>query len=260
MNNTRKLTLAGSIFLLPAVSNIHAHTSYGGGTPAARDFGAFDPTAVIGQSVTKNGSARSVFGWADGTDADFGDAHRIQAYRFTLANAGNITISVSAITAGFLPGFTIYSGLLNLTGGSPADGEVATQTYLASLGAPQPREGALNSLGNVIFYNSAGNESNITYVNNAADGTIANFGNAAGINGDGIADGVLSSTFNLAAGNYTLFIGGANYNDPTNNGTAYSSSEAANAFTTTVSVVPEPTTFALLAGAGALGLIRRPRR
>ena len=97
-----------------------------------------------------------------------------------------------------------------------------------------------------------------------ADGTRTNYGSAAGIVGDGLADGFASGTFDLGPGTYSIFIGGANYGlgsagygfDPgpwTNFG--YSAS-------LTVAPVPEPSTWALAAigVAGAAAWRGRRRR
>jgi hypothetical protein len=95
-----------------------------------------------------------------------------------------------------------------------------------------------------------------TYIGHAADGTSANFGNAAGIVGDGTADGFVTATFSgLVAGDYSLFVGGANYALQTTESTT--TTYGANV---TVGLVPEPSTgFLLLGGAALLGLLRRRR-
>jgi hypothetical protein len=97
-----------------------------------------------------------------------------------------------------------------------------------------------------------------TYIGHAADGTSANFGTAAGINGDGVADGFVTASFSgLLAGDYSLFVGGANYSLQATEGPATFPTYGANV---TLGLVPEPSTgFLLLGGAALLGLLRRGR-
>lgn len=243
---------AGIYLVTTFVSN--AHTSYGG---FARDFAPSQGTPISGFSATpyfKSITVASIStdsGWASGTEPQFGDAHHIRAFRFTLAEAGLATIRAEAVTSGFLPGFTLYTGLLNLTGGSPYDSAAATLVYLGDLGAPQPRDGALNTLGNVIMFNDAGNQSALNYFGNAADGTTGEFGMATGIEGDGIADGTVARTWWLGAGDYTIFVGGADV-DGTGTATNYS-------VRTSLAVVPEPTS-AMLIFLSGLGLVANRRR
>jgi hypothetical protein len=132
---------------------------------------------------------------------------------------------------------------------------------------PVEAEGSFRSLvdfsiGNDDTFNTAGDPSsgiliparlaNFTYIGHAADGTSENFGSVSGIHGDGNADGFVTATFNnLAAGDYSLFVGGANY--------AAQLIETGAPFPTygvnvSVQAIPEPTTWALIAlGAGFAG-------
>lgn len=103
-----------------------------------------------------------------------------------------------------------------------------------------------------------------TIIGHKADGTSANYGSAAGINGDGSADGSVSATFTgLSAGDYYLFVGGANYLAQNTEGLTYGPSS--NAYPTygigvTVNAVPEPATWALLGlAAGGIALVRCSR-
>jgi hypothetical protein len=123
------------------------------------------------------------------------------------------------------------------------------------------------SIGNDPTYNTAGDPTSgilyaprlayFTYIGNAADGTSTNYGSAAGIFGDGTADGYLTATFTgLAAGNYSLWVGGANYE-------LQLAETGPNTFptygvTVTAALVPEPSTGSLLVGGGAiLAMLRR---
>ena len=109
------LLLAG-MTSIPAM----AHVGYTG-----RNFGTFDGTSattISGQVVTGN------YGWIDGTDADYGDAHKTLAYRFTLLNPADVTLTFQQATSqvtdhsgntstsqlGLIPGFSLYQGLAHL--------------------------------------------------------------------------------------------------------------------------------------------------
>jgi hypothetical protein len=262
-----------------------AHTTYGG---VARNLGpnvetvpgsgVFNlPGMISGATAASpyfktitNQVVTSDHGWASGTNPQFGDAHHVRAFRFALAEAGLATISVAAApsrgTASALgpvpihPAFSLYSGLLS-SGSADYDTALITLAYLQTLGAPQPRAGALNSLGDWKMGNDAslpdgfGNYdfselSSLTYIGNAADGTSANFGNAPGINGDGISDGFVQSSFALPAGDYTLIIGGADING--SNGLTFG-------IDASLSVIPEPSS-TLLSGIFGLGFALRRRR
>ena len=246
-----------------------AHISY-----SNRNFG----TLIISTDASNNTQTVSGgFGWADATDADWGDSHRGRYFRFTLANplAGDqgvrITVSRNLLGTGangtFLPAFSLFSGLAQ---GSP-EALAHDSSTLSVSSRPVGTEGSFRSLadwsiGNDDTYNIAGDPTSgvlyaarlasFTYIGHAADGTSANFGNAAGIVGDGTADGFVTATFSsLAAGDYSLFVGGANY--------ALQTAEPGPTYPTygvnvTVGLVPEPSTSSLLLGSAALlGLLRR---
>jgi hypothetical protein len=253
-----------------APSGLQAHISY-----SERNFGT-DPVSM----TINNQVVSSAFGWADATDADWGDSHRGRFFRFTLTTTASVMISVlrggSAAQTGaadtFLPALSLFAGLAQ---GSP-EALAHDSSTLSVASRPGGTEGSFRSLtdwsiGNDPTYNTAGDPAsgvlyaarlaNFTYIGHLADGTSANFGNQSGIVGDGNADGSVTATFNdLAAGDYSIFIGGANYGAQlTEAGSTY----PAYAFTSTVQTVPEPSTRALLAFgilAGACVLGRRLRR
>ena len=282
------LTLAAACV---APSGLQAHISYTG-----RDFGT-DPLSVTVSSQ----AASSAFGWADATDADWGDSHRGRLFRFKLTTPASIMISVtrggSASQTGaagtFLPGFSLFSGLAQRAnnegvqqGGTfrtealAHDGAaLSIQSLVDQFGSgngsglgDSGKEGSFRaldnwSIGNDPTYVTSGDATSgiliearlayFTYIGHAADGTSANFGyHIHGIQGDGIADGSVTATFHdLAAGDYSLFVGGANYDaQSTETGPTYPTY----AFTATVQTVPEPSTWALLALGGAtLGVALR---
>jgi len=238
--------LAGMLPVLGALT-ASAHLSYIG-----RNFGTFSSAqsrtlTISGQTVPNN------WGWADGTDADFAHTHEQRYFRFTLQDATTIQITVDALDpANLLPGFSIYSGL-----GKPNDYESdITIDYLATLPGP-PKEGAFSALATFRMGREEDTTfeamSTLTYVAHAADGTSANYGTAAGINGDSLPDGRISAVFTLAAGDYTLVIGGANF---------FSQSDATvRNITATIATVPEPSCSLLVLGGMAAGLARiRQRR
>jgi hypothetical protein len=266
INMKTKLAISTLVLSFAGVHPSFAHTSYGGVTrnlgpattlnalPVETPISGFSATPYLKTISISNIGTDS--GWAAGTRPEFGDAHHIRAFRFSLAEAGLATIRAEAVSSGFLPGFTLYTGLLNLTGASaPYDGSLATIAYLNSIGQDTSVSArALNSLGYVEMYSDAGAgaaaKSALYYFGNAADGTTANFGNAAGIHGDGSADGIVQRAFWLEAGDYTVFLGGADIN-----GTNTLNQSASLSLT----VIPEPSS-SLLVGLAGLGLVLRRRR
>jgi hypothetical protein len=210
------LTLATAIISLTSAS---AHINYTG-----RTFGSFsgsDNKAVVISNQAISGS----HGWADATDEDWGDSHRSRLFRFTLLTAATVTIKVEAWDDGgtklgtLKPAFSIYSGLAHLPPAGPDhDAAAVTVAYLDSV--PGTQEGALRTLTNWDLGNDDSAEpfdfqamlSHFIYMGHAADGTPANFGAAAGIQGDGVLDGSVQKAFDLPAGEYTLVVGGADYN------------------------------------------------
>ena len=185
----------------------------------------------------------SAFGWADATDSDWGDSHRGRFFRFTLTNTASVRISAQRNNAGtgaantFLPAISLMAGL-GQAANTNVDGLLKEGVFrleaagpdgaaLAVTSRPAGTEGSFRSrtdwsLGNDDTYATHGNPTSgtliparlayFTYLGHAADGTSNNYGSATGILGDGLADGSVVATFdNLVAGDYTIFIGGANY-------------------------------------------------
>lgn len=241
-----------------------AHLSYSG-----RDFTTFQPDVVAKTVTIGNQTVTGDYGWADGTDADFGDSHKMRIFRFTLANAGYVTITATASTNGgtrlgdLLPAFSLYSGLAHLPPEAlDHDSSNISQAYLLTLGGVA-KEGSFAAMGDWKIGNDTsvfdingdynfGELSSFTYIGNAADGTASNYGSDVGINGDGIADGTVTSTFYIpAGGNYSILVGGALSSGVDVSGVY--------GITTTVSVIPEPSSMVLIGLAGVC-LARRRRR
>ena len=256
-----------SVLALSVASIASAHISY-----SNRNFGTLT-TALASNTTQTVGGA---FGWADATDGDWGDTHRARFFRFTVAEANTqVRITVQRANRGtgasdtFLPGFSLFSGLSHLSSPLAHDGAALSVQWLQEqfgsnngfgLGG-SGKEGSLNALGNWSIGNSVSDTvvaptdtlRSFTYVGHAADGTAANFGAAAGIMGDGVADGFVTAVFTLAAGDYSLSVGGADY--------AAQLSQTGPTYPTygidvTVGVVPAPGAAVVL---GLAGLLRRRR-
>ena len=251
-----------------AGSSAFAHISY-----SNRNFGTLIISADVSNTTQ---TVSSGFGWADATDADWGDSHRGRFFRFNLANplAGDqgvrITVSRNLLGTGanhtFLPAFSLFSGLAQ---GSP-EALAHDSSTLSVNSRPAGTEGSFRSLadwsiGNDDTYNTAGDPTSgvhyasrlayFTYIGHAADGTSTNFGNAAGIIGDGQADGFITATFSgLSAGDFSLFVGGANYElQATETGPTYPTY----GINVTVGLVPEPSASSLLLIASISGWLRK---
>lgn len=246
------------IISLPAM----AHVGYTG-----RNFGTFDNTynaaTLSGQAVTGN------YGWIDGTDADNGDSHKLRAYRFTLAEETNVTLTfeqatsqvtdhlgnVSTSQLGLIPGFSLYQGLAHIAP-VKADHDFAE---ISVANRPVHTEGSFKALADWSIGNEPDTENGIPaslsffkYVGHAYEGT--------GFGSDGALDGKVSHTFmNLKAGDYSVFVGGADYFAQEASNPDLSTKYGVMA-TLVAGVVPEPEVYAmLLAGLGLIGAMVRRR-
>ena len=210
-----KKTLQCAFFLAGMASfPAMAHVGYGG-----RDFGTFDNTYTTStrtdQAVTGN------YGWMDGTDADYGDSHKLRAYRFTLIESANIKLTfeqatsqvtdhlgnVSTSQLGLLPGFSLYQGLAHIAP-MKADHDSAD---ISRANRPDNAEGSFRALTDWSIGNDPGDLNGTSvpaslsffkYVGHAYDGREAD--------SDGMLDGRVSRSFiDLPAGDYSVFVGGS---------------------------------------------------
>ena len=221
-----KFSLRCAALALGCALPCFGHIGYSG-----RDFGTLvnnaAPVVIAGHSVTGN------YGWADGTDADLADSHKLRYYRFKLEQRAWVNISVSASTnegtknGGLKPAFSIFRGLAHVApittepgGSADHDGSKISLAWRATQG--DNTEGCFRALGNwriggdnqtgpSFDFNAPNGLSTFTYVGHRADGDAFLFGQAEGIDGDGMADGRVSHALYLDAGDYTLAVGGAIY-------------------------------------------------
>ncbi len=254
----RALIPAAALMAGIGMPTASAHIFYTG-----RDFGTL---ATGAPAVTLNSSVGSGSGWAEATTETWGDSHSGRFFRFTLTETMSVGITVQRADPGsaFLPAFSLYEGLAHLAPHKPAhDGSALSMTS-----RPEGTIGSLRaltgwSIGNDPAYVVDGDPASeilydaslryFTYIGHAADGSPANFGDADGILGDGIADGWVTGVFdNLAPGDYSIFVGGADFDiGPGSYG-----------IDVTMTAIPEPSSYAIGLGAAVFGLLlfRRSRR
>lgn len=232
----KHLFVVAAAAALCAGSTARAHISYSG-----RNFGSLAGGGGV-TSIT-NQTVSSAFGWADATDSDWGDSHRGRFFRFTLTNSASVRISVQRNNTGsgaantFLPALSVFAGLGQAVN-TNTDGVVYEGVFrieqaghdaaaLSTNSRPAGTEGSFRSrwdwsVGNDDTYVTNGNPTSgiliparlayFTYIGHMADGTSTNYGSAGGLLGDGVADGSVTATFdNLPVGDYSFFVGGANY-------------------------------------------------
>jgi hypothetical protein len=223
--------LAGGFLTLAAVltaGNIaNAHLTYSG-----RDFGSYSGLTNGTFSIT-NQTCTGNFGWADAADGVLGDTHKGRGYKFHLNNSALVTLTVSAnpnatgtSLGGLTPAYSIYSGLAHI---SPYP---ATQTAL-------PASADYDFSAASMVWRASWEQANI-----GGDGTTNNLQtdgcwNALGVwkmGGDGalpgdfsqlstftyvgsaassVSGGTVSQSFALAAGDYTIMIGGNDISNKT---------------------------------------------
>lgn len=247
------------VFLLAGITSLPAmaHVGYTG-----RNFGTFDgshaTSTIANQAVTGN------YGWIDGTDSDYGDAHKTLAYRFTLTQPTNVMLSFESrvftppaggnpVFGELAPGFSLYQGLAHL---APMKVDYDS-SEISKANRPDYAEGSFRALNDWKIGNDPDSVNDIPpslgffkYVGSAYDGT--------GFGSDGVADGKISHTFmNLVAGDYSVFLGGSDYlaQDISNPNLL---SKYGVTGTLAAGVVPEPRAYAmLLAGLGLISAVIR---
>lgn len=243
-----------------------AHIGYSG-----RDFGSFNGS-TDGSVTIANQAVTSNYGWADAADGVLGDSHKGRAFRFHLDSTAQVSISIEAnpsatatSVGGLIPGFSVYQGLGAIAPFAP------TQTDLPS--------SADHDFGPAsVAWRTAWAQENlgVAYDSTATDGNwnalgswkIGGDGDKAGdfsqlssfiFKGFGVdydLDGKAWLTTTLGAGDYTLFVGGA---DILNKGSATAGAAFGIKGTVSVTAVPEPGV-ATLAAMGAFALAFLPRR
>lgn len=199
------------------------------------------------------GTLNNNYGWIDAADTapnddlPLGDTHRVFWARFSIAQASNVSIAVNATTslqgsaASYLgdltPAFSLFSGLSPSLGHDGADPNCG-----AFYG--DGCHGSLNVLNDFTMWNSQGQSGDLTFVGYAQT-----------------ANGVSASNSfqNLAAGNYTLIIGGANAS-VLPNGTGMTAGTRAFTVTTSIAAVPIPAAGWLFASSLAPLLLRQLKR
>ena len=257
-----------AVAFLATVSTSTAHIYYTG-----RDFGSFTASGNEAAVLISSNSVSGNYGWVSGSDSNLGDSHKLTAFKFSLLNTGLVTFQVQSlafrkgilnIAALVTPGFSIYQGLAHQPPlQADHDFSAVSSAYNDATYGSGNWEGSFNALNDWKIGSDDGSTfadlSSFTYQGNAADGSSINFGNALGINGDGNANGDLQASFLLGPGDYSVFVGGAQYFGTSNAGADLSGSYGFNA-TLLVSAVPEPSTWLLASFALTLIALKGVRR
>jgi len=222
------------------------------------------------KTLTFNNGASGNFGWIDGADADWGDTHKLATFVFTLTGMADVDLKFNKKTnafggTGLIPGFTLYKG-------APHEGEdhdysvgseLIRATDCAATAGCTTTEGAFRAQNTFRITRDSDPQalspSVFTYVGSAYDGAAQTIGGKLIAGADGVADNSVALLFpHLTAGNYIVFVGGANYASQTN--TAARGIGAT--FTLTPSAVPVPGAVWLFGSAlaGFIGMKRRKNR
>jgi hypothetical protein len=251
-----KTTLTVSALTLVMAGPAAAGTWDGGVASTAADLG-------LGSSINKTGANSSKMSWSDNVALTY-NAWGMQGswYSFNLTSASDIIIKANAAAGAMDPAFTLYK-----TAGYYAGATVGPDaTTLASNGAIHSFSGVAQAGQNGLIWATGptGILDTLAYVN-SGNAHVANaFGQAvnagfnqvdtsnlyasavtgSGVFGSGLAEMDLT---NLAAGYYTIFIGGAN------------GALAGSAINLNVAAVPVPGAVWLF-GSALMGLIGAQRK
>lgn len=162
-------------------------------------------------STTYSGGdiVKSSFGWADATDADWGDSHMGSWVNFNISQAAGAWVSINVAADGINqyingdpnnpsrlgnlnPGFSLYRGLV------PHDAHDGATAGLQPSDPQYGKEGAWQALANTTMGNDDGDINTLEYLTHV--GTV-----------NGSASSVQLDGFFLTPGNYSLAIGGTCY-------------------------------------------------
>ncbi len=223
--------LASGVITLAAcllTANIaQAHLTYGNGSPQPRDFGVYSGLTNAVRAIT-NQTCTANYGWADAADGILGDSHKGRAFRFRLENPALIGVTLAANSnatptslAGFTPAFTVYAGLAAIAPfpgtqtDSDHDGSEASvawriywvqQNLNPSATNTVPTEGCWNSVADFKIGGLGDPTNDFSQLT-----TLIYKGSAAST----VSNGMVSGSFALPAGDYTILVGG---NDITSKG------------------------------------------
>ena len=238
--------LAAVALCCVATQVAQAHIGYGG-----RDFGSYSGLTAGSLSIT-NQTVTGTYGWADAADGVLGDSHRGRAFRFHLDRAALVSLTVSAnpnattnSLGGLFPAYSIYSGLAAIAP-FPAsqtalpssadhdfsDASVAWRTWWVQQNLnpaatdPSPTDGSWNALGDWKIGGDGDLPGDFSQLS-----TFIYRGSAVDTN----RAGTVTGSFELGAGDYTIFIGGNDITNKTSN-TALSPY----GISATLSVAPNP--------------------
>lgn len=232
----------------------------------ASDLGlVFDATFATTRPAGSDEASWGLGGFTTGVDnLYFGDSHKGSAYRFHLDATIDVTISLSGVAGvsgaaggALTPGFSLYRGLAAL---APFSGTQTSADYDFSVASRAQRttwaQGALGAGFGYLATQGNWNALGSWYSGGDGDasGDLSQLSlfQYAGSAASSTRGDTVSGTFTLAAGDYTIFVGG---NDLANKN--LTDSALRYGFSMTVSAVPEPQAWLLLLAGMPLVALRR---